>query len=316
MMKDMNVVIYRDMPASEISALANEFPRVEFRAAATPDGVEPLLASADVIFGNIPAGRLARAPRLKWLQIVSTGIDEYVSLGNSGITVTTAHGIHARVIAEHLLMSVLWFARGMPFFRKAQAEARWARNPAVPALLEKSTIGFVGCGAIAREFLRVVAPFKANIMATDINTSVTPPGVAEVMPPSEISRMLSMSDHILVMLPLTPDTRNILGARQLEAVRQGACLHNVARGGLVDEAKLLELLKAGRIAGAAIDVFENEPLPKDHPFWGMDNVLVTPHIAGHSRELGSLVLDRFKTNLRRFIKGEEVSPSANFARGY
>ncbi|OAM90829.1 D-2-hydroxyacid dehydrogenase [Termitidicoccus mucosus] len=315
-MKKLNVLLYRNLGEHDLRQIANEFPDIAFTMCATPEKAAPLLPETDVVFGNIPAALLPGAGRLRWLQIVSTGIDEYVSLGNSGIVVTTAHGIHARIIAEHLLMSVLWFARGMPFFRQAQAESRWERNPAIPSLLERNTIGLVGCGAIAREFLRVIEPFKANIIAADINTSVTPPGVSEVMPPSEISRLLSLSDHVLVMLPLTPDTRNILGARQLEAVKQGACLHNVARGGLVDEAKLLELLKARRIAGAAIDVFENEPLPKDHPFWGMDNVLVTPHIAGHSRELGSLVLDRFKTNLRRFIKGEEVSPIANFARGY
>lgn len=312
----MNVVLFRDLPDGEVASLRNEFRNVLFKQTTDRAELETWLQSAEAVFGNIPAELALQAPRLRWLQIVSSGIDEYTLLRGSPVTVTTAHGIHAKAIAEHVLMSVMWFARGMPYFNEAQRSQRWDRKPSVPRSIEGQTIGLVGCGAVGREIARWAKPLGFRTIATKRTVTQKLAEVDEVLAWSQLDELLARSDHVVISVPLTSVTRGLFDRIRLSRLKPNAVLHNIARGGLVDEAALFEQLRTNRLAGAALDVFEKEPLTSDSPFWALSNVLVTPHIAGHHRDLGQLVLGRFRENLQRLERGEPLSPVADFDRGY
>ncbi len=312
----MNIVLFRDLDDATLTALRAEFPSCEFRQTTSPAELETWLDWADALYGNAPAPTLLRAPRLRWVQIVSSGFDEYSALRDSPITVTTAHGVHAPIMAQHTLMTILLFARGQWHFAARQREKTWDRRPSIPQNLSAATVGLGGYGEVGRALVPLLRPLGVRIVATRRSAGPTPPELDELFPFARLDALLATSDHVVVTLPLTPETRHVLDRDHLACLKTGAVLHNVARGGLVDESALLTRLRDGSLGGAALDVFEKEPLPPDHPFWTLPNVVVTPHLAGHHRELGALTLARFKENLRRRLAALPLLHVADFARGY
>ena len=312
----MNVFLFRDLSAAHVDSLRAEFPRARFRHSAKRDDLTASLDWAEAIFGNPPADLIARAPNLRWLQIVSSGFDEYVSLRSTPIVVTTAHGVHAPIIAQHTLATILWFARGQPHLSRKQREHVWDRRPAIPHDLARQTIGLVGYGEVGRALARMLQPIGPRLIAAKREPAATPNELAMLYPFNELDALLCESDHVVLSLPLTLETRGLFDAARLANFKRGAVLHNIARGGLVDESALLIKLRDGSLGGAALDVFAQEPLPVDSPFWDEPNVIVTPHLAGHHRELGIPTLERFRENLRRFAAAEPLAHVADFARGY
>jgi len=313
----MNVLLFRALSQAEIDSLRRDFPSVNFRQTTELKVVLRAPSWPVVVWGNLPATIVATLPRLRWLQIVSSGIDDYLSLADSKVIITTARGLHASIIAQHILMTMLMFERGQSSFHQAQIDRAWRRQPEVPRRIEGLTLGLIGCGAIGREVSRLVASVGVRTIATKRTTTDQPiPHVSELLPWTELDRLLTEADHLVLALPLTPDTSEILSADRIAKLKQSAYVHNVSRGALVDEPALLQALKSGRIAGAALDTFTEEPLPRTSPWWTMPNVVITPHIAGHHRDLGSLNLERFSSNLRRWLGGDLVQPIADLARGY
>lgn len=312
----MNVVLFRDLDGATLAALRAEFPTCEFRQSTSPAQLDAWLGWADALYGNAPAATLLRAPRLRWVQIVSSGFDEYSALRDSPITATTAHGVHAAIMAQHTLMTILLFARGQLHFAARQQEKIWDRRPAIPQNLASATVGLVGYGEVGRALVPLLRPLGVRVVATRRSAGPTPPELDELFPPARLDDLLAISDHVVVTLPLTPETRNILDPARIARMKAGAVLHNIARGGLVDETALLARLCDGSLGGAALDVFAQEPLPADCPFWTLPNVIVTPHLAGHHRELGALTLARFKENLRRRLAAEPLLHVADFTCGY
>ncbi len=313
----MNILLYRDLSSEDLAALRKEFPTDSFRSATTPMQIQDLLDWPEIVFGNAPANLLLRMPQLRWLQIVSSGFDEYNAMRGTTVTVTTAHGVHATIIAQHVTMTILMFARGQPHFTARQREKVWDRRPAVPQCIEGQAVGLIGYGAVAQEIARLVRPFGLRILATK-RTPVAriPANVDELVAWERLDDLLAASDHIVLTLPLTEATRRVLDRQRIGRLKHSAVLHNVGRGGLVDEAALIERLQNGSLGGAALDVFEHEPLPATSPLWELPNVIVTPHIAGHHRQLGQLVLERFKANLRCYVVGFPLKHVADFNRGY
>lgn len=310
----MNVLLYRDLASDQVARLGQAFPSLVFRQTVKRDDLAD--DWAEVIFGNPPADLIATASRLRWLQIVSSGFDEYVSLRNTKITVTTAHGVHASIIAQHTLATILWFARGQPHLAERQRAHVWDRRPAVPQDLARQTVGIVGYGEIGRALVKMLAPIGPRILAVKREPASAPPGVESLNGLDGLDELLAVSDHVVVTLPLTEQTRGLLDAGRLAKMKQGAVLHNVARGGIVDETALLARLADGSLGGAALDVFAQEPLSGDSPFWDLPNVIVTPHLAGHHRDLGIPILERFRTNLQRYLDGQPLLHVADFNRGY
>ncbi|MDR1282466.1 MAG: D-2-hydroxyacid dehydrogenase [Opitutaceae bacterium] len=272
-----------------------------------------------VIFGNVPSALLPRCAHLQWLQIVSSGFDEYIPPPASHVIMTTARDIRAPIIAEQVVMTILAFARQLPHFLQCQREKKWDRRPGLPHAIQKQTVGILGYGSVGREVARLLKPFGVRLIATR-RTVPSPPlppsGLDALLPLTQLDELLAASDHLVIALPLTDQTRRILDKNRIAMLKRGAVVHNIARGGLLDEDALIERLRDGSLGGAALDVFEREPLPADSPFWDLPNVLVTPHLAGHHAEAGSLLLRQFKLNLARFLDGKPLTCVADFSRGY
>jgi len=309
----MNVLLFRNLAREQVESLRHDFPMLNFRQ--STEAAELTSDWAEVIFGNPAARDVAALRNLRWLQIVSSGFDEYTALRDANITVTTAHGVHAPIIAQHTLMTILWFARGQPHLGQQQRAHVWDRRPTIPVDLARQTVGFIGYGEVGRALARLLQPIGPRLIAVKRGAAAKPPELAALDTLEGLDALLSGSDHVVVTLPLTPQTRGMLDAKRLGTMKRGAVLHNVARGGLVDEKALLAKLTDGSLGGAALDVFENEPLPAESPFWAMPNVLVTPHLAGHHRDLGLPTLERFRANLRRYVSDQPLEHVADFTRG-
>ncbi|MEX2225829.1 MAG: D-2-hydroxyacid dehydrogenase [Dehalococcoidia bacterium] len=300
----------------------------ERERAAVAEGLQGAFATTDVVFGfwgaelhnaiRLEGSIREVAPRLKWIQLTSAGADRLLSSGfiEEGITVTTVSGLHATPIGEYVLAAILMFAKGMPRTMRAQVRGEWSRF--APTELRGKTVGIVGMGHIGEEVARLAKAFGCRIIAT--RRSVTEQSSTEccdeLMPASELPRLLGASDYVVLCVPLTPETRGLIGERELRAMKEGAVLVNIARGPVTVEADLIRALSEGWIAGAALDVFDQEPLPAGHAFWSMENVVVTPHISGGTEIYNQRAVEIFTANLRRYLDGEPLHNVVDPARGY
>jgi phosphoglycerate dehydrogenase-like enzyme len=304
---------------------------------AVAEGLHGAFSRADVAFGfwgaelsaalsrTAPrggsAGRLSLrevAPRLKWIQLTSAGADRLLNSGfiEEGVTVTTASGLHATPIGEFVVASMLMFAKGAPIYMRSQARHEWARF--APRELYGKTVGIVGFGHIGEEVGRLSKAFGCRVIATRRSAAEREPSpnADELLPSSELPYLLRESDFVVLSMPLTPHTRGMIGRAELHAMKASAVLVNIARGPVVVEAELVAALREGRIAGAALDVFEQEPLQADSPLWDLENVIVSPHISGGTEIYNQRVVEIFARNLQRYLAGEPLENVVDPARGY
>ena len=283
------------------------------------DDVRATLARADVVFGFvIPRDILALAPRVRWIATPATGIDHLRGTGvlEADVPITTVGGLFGPLIAEHVFAVMLTFAKRLPHFAAQQRAHTWQMSRVTA--LEGRTVGLVGVGAIgsavavrAKAFgMRTLGLGRSNPRGRHVA------GVDRLLGRGELHAMLSQSDWVVVAAADTPDTRGMIGAAELAAMQPRAVLVNVARGSLIDEAALVDALRAGRIAGAALDVFAGEPLPPESPLWDLPGVLVTPHIATNVPEYLARAIEQFATNVRRFLVGEPLLNQIDRRRGY
>ncbi|MDO8615923.1 MAG: D-2-hydroxyacid dehydrogenase [Dehalococcoidia bacterium] len=301
-------------------ALADEESEEEAKAR-----LEEVLAGTEVILSNpvVPDGIVSRAPKLRWLQLTSAGVDRLLDapVVRSRVTVTTASGIHAVPISEYVLGAMLAFAKGFPRALKAQAEGTW--RPFWPEELEGKTVGIAGMGAIGRRVAQLSRALGLRVLAMRrsaerrlVGGETGDPCVDELLPPSELPYLLAESDYVVVAAPLTPETRGMFGEAELRAMKPTAVIINIARGALIDEGALARALKERWIAGAALDVFEREPLPAESALWALDNVLLTPHISGGTPRYMERAVDLFCDNLRRYLDGRPLLNVVDPERGY
>lgn len=313
----MKLVLFRDLPAADVADLAQRHPALVVVQTTDPAVLRENIGSAEVIFGNVPPPLLRQARRLRWLQIVSSGFDEYQTLRGTKARLTTAHGLHAIALAEHVVSGMLLFARDHLGYQRQQRERIWDRRVQAPFLLAGQRVGILGYGEVGRALAARLRPFGMRLQAVKRSAAVTPPELDRLGTMTDLDRLLSSSQHVVVTLPLTPKTRGVLNAERIGRLKQGAYFYNVARGGLVDEDALAERLRARTLGGGALlDVFEQEPLPPDSPFWCLDHVVVTPHMAGHDGGLSAAAYRFFLENLERYLRGEPLRNVANFRRRY
>ena len=298
------------------------------RQAATPlDELEAALADAEVLFGfwggALPGlVRPDALPRkLRWMQLTSAGTDRVdPALIRAGLTFTTVSGLHATPIAESVLGYMLMFEKGWPALWRRQAEHTYDRM-IVPRILAGRTVGIVGMGAIGLECARLAKAIGCRVLGIRRSVSERGPDTVadEVLPPGALDELLAESDHVVLAVPLTEETRRMIGAPQLRTMGargERSYLINVARGEVVDETALTGALREGVIAGAALDVFEREPLPAESPLWELDNVIITPHISGGVENYNELATSIFCDNLRRYLDGEPLRNIVDPDRGY
>jgi phosphoglycerate dehydrogenase-like enzyme len=283
--------------------------------------LDAVLAETEVVLTNpvVPHDLLARAPRLRWLQLTSAGVDRLLDspIVRSHLKVTTASGIHAVPISEFVIGAIIAFAKGFPRAVRAQLERRW--SPYWPDELEGKTAGVIGVGAIGSRVALIARALEMRVLAVRRSVSSRQKGDGpydEVLPPSDLPYVLGESDYVVIAVPLTPETRHMIGERELRSMRPGAVLVNIARGAVVDEAALVRALKEGWIAGAALDVFEQEPLPPESELWGLENVLLTPHVSGGTPRYMERAVELFCDNLRRYLDGRPLRNLVDPDRGY
>lgn len=248
------------------------------------------------------AAVFAAAPRLRWVQALGTGTDNILdqpTLGG-GVIVTNVHGIHGAACSEAAIMAMLALARDLPRIVRNQDEKRWDRWPA--QLLAGQTVGLIGVGAIAAD----LAPRCRALGMRVIGVSATPraiDGFDRIFARESLIAAVREMDHVVLLVPYATDTHHLIDAKILAAMKPSACLVNLARGGIVDESALIAALSSGAIRGAALDVFDSEPLPQNSPLWTMPNVLITPHLAGFYDRYAEEALAVVIENMRAFLAG-------------
>jgi phosphoglycerate dehydrogenase-like enzyme len=278
-------------------------------------------AAAEVLFAGWD--RLAnldeRAPKLRWVAVSSAGVDYYVRSGiaRPGRLFTGGSGPSATPIGEYVLMAMLMLAKNAHGYVRQQAEKRWEGLPGVE--LRGKTVGIVGLGSIGGEAGRLARAVGCRVIGS--RRSATEPredveGVDLLLPPTQLPRLLAESDFVVVAAPATPETAAIIDAEALAQMKPSAYLINIARGSLVDERALTAALKEGRIAGAALDVVEREPLSPESELWDLPNVIVTPHRSSTSEHTRGRQAGLFKENLRRYLAGEDLINLVDLERGY
>jgi phosphoglycerate dehydrogenase-like enzyme len=281
--------------------------------------LDSLLAWADVLFGlTAPPNTIARAPRLKWIQVVSAGVDRWINtdIWRSRVVITGVSGIHATPIGEFVMAQMLMFAKNAPLSFRLKSRRDWKRYP-VETLRGKS-VGIVGLGHIGREIARLSKAFGMTVVAT--RRSIAAPGKAKnvdlLLPQTQMKKLLKTSDYVILSVPLTPETRHIIGQKELRIMKPTARLINIGRGALVDEEALPGALKTKLIAGAGLDVTEIEPLPKESPLWNFENVILSPHVSGGMENYMFRATAVFCENLRRYLDGKRLLNMIDREKGY
>lgn len=310
------------MPRRYIDQLRREFPQHTFLDAWDRDTLRRLLPEADVAFTPfVDRDVFASASRLRWVQSPAAGVGSlmFPELLASPVVITSARGIRARSIAEHVLGVTIALARAMPAALRAQTAHRWAQEEleTEARTLQGQRMGIVGLGAIGLELVKMAAPFGFRISAIRRRAGEPPPdGVEAVWTPDRLPDLLSQSDVVVLAAPHTPETKRLIGRAQLDRMKRGALLVNIARGKLVDDEAVIDALRDGRLGGAALDVFSQEPLDPSSPYWDLPNVIITPHTSGAMKDYWTPLVALFSDNLRRFEKGEPLLNVVDKVAGY
>lgn len=303
-------------PAREVAPQAELRPYGENEA--MPDGLGEAVAVLRWVAGKEFARMVAQGPQVRWLHTASAGVDHVLTpnvRAKAGLTVTDSGPAFEIAISEFVLAWMLLVARGLPALRTNQRERKWESVPQFE--LHGKTVGIIGLGPIGRGTAGRAKAFGMRTLGLR-RSSAPMDGVDEVLTgPEGLARLLAESDFVTVAAALTGETRALIGAEGLVRMKPSAWLINIARGGLVDEPALIAALRAGRIAGACLDVFAQEPLPQDSPLWDLPNVHIAPHNSpGWDPNLRARQKAIFLDNLGRFARGEALTNVVDITRGY
>jgi phosphoglycerate dehydrogenase-like enzyme len=280
---------------------------------------DALLGQAEVLFGfRLPNDLLKRAPRLRWIQVMSAGVERFLTaeIIKSPVILTNVSGMHAVPISEWVIGVMLMFAKQMPHYLQLQREKKWQRSNSM--VLQSRTVGILGLGHIGREVARLSKAFGMNVLATrrSARTTTKMRYVDQLLPRAQQGELLRESDFVVITLPFTPETKNLIGEKELRMMKPGACLINIGRGGIIDENMLIRALKENWIRGAGLDVFATEPLPPDSELWDLRNVILTPHVSGSMEDYVSRATGLFCENLKRYLDGKRLRRLVNKRTGY
>jgi phosphoglycerate dehydrogenase-like enzyme len=291
--------------------LAAQVPQMHVVVAENAADAEREIADADAAFGTLPANLLARATRLRWLQAPAAAPPAgyyYPELVHHSVEVTNFRGIFNEHIAAHIMAFVLAFARGLQRYIPQQIRHEWQ-----PAELDEgmlylpgSTVLIVGVGGIGGETARLCAAFGMRVVGIDARLTERPDEIAELHAPDQLDDLLPTADFVILTVPHTPETEGFFHAERFGRMKRTAFFINIGRGKTTRLNDLVAALRSGQIAGAALDVYEEEPLPAEHPLWDAPNVLLTPHVAGYGPFLDARRLEIIVDNARRFLAGEPL----------
>jgi len=300
----MNLLILEQLANEYKKALQSNFPELTIHAARKEEEVGDFVEKTDILLAiRVSDDLIRRASNLEWIQVLITGVDYFINLPSlrKEVLVTSTRGMHGPQMSEIAFLFMLALSRNFPQMIRNQDQRTWERWPG--KLLYQKKVGILGLGMIGEEIARKCKAFGMTVFGI-ARTKKKTDAVDYFYGPEELIRVLQEVDFFIIVVPFTPQTEKMVGAKALAAMKPTAFLINIGRGQVVDEEALIEALNSGKIAGAAIDTFQNEPLPQNHPFWGMKNVIITPHVGGMSDTYVKQALPTIEENLRRFLKGE------------
>ncbi|MCY3863804.1 MAG: D-2-hydroxyacid dehydrogenase [Chloroflexi bacterium] len=330
------VTIAMDFSAEILVELREISPRLQIERH-FPDVPPDVMAKTEILYTTDYYPEPEQAPKLRWIQMNSAGMNQ--ALGHSivqaeDIMVTSTSGIHATNMAHYCLMTMLMFNYQMRAAFELQREAAWPEQPHdlfTPVDMDRQTVGIVGYGSIGRELARLCSNMGMTVLATkrDLRSTAEVNAFAlegtgdpagdipdRIYPADTAASMAKDCDYLVVTTPQTAATEHLIGEEVFEAMKDTAVLVNVSRGAIVDEKAMITALSSGQIGGAALDVFEEEPLPTTSPLWNLDNVIITPHLSGFTRDYHDKAALVFKENLRRYLENRPLLNQLDRAKGY
>ncbi len=278
-----------------------------------------LIGDVDAVYGHLTADDFPSAKQLRWVQAASAGVEwlwRVPGLQESDIVVTNMRGAHAVTIAEHTFAFLLTHTRALRGFEQNQREHKLGRDDLVTTNLKGRTMGIVGFGNIGRAIARRATGFEMRVLAVDAEPVPSGEGVEQVWPLDRLDDLCREADVLAISAPITPTSRGMIGQRQIRNLKRGSYILQMSRGGIVNEAALVDALEEGHLAGAGLDVTETEPLPVGDPLWTAPNLIVTPHSSASSELTTNLVWSILAENVGRFVRGEPLMNLVDKRRGW
>jgi phosphoglycerate dehydrogenase-like enzyme len=300
----INLLILDQLANEYKRALESKFPEVMSHASVKEEDIGDFIEKANVLLTfRISDGLIKRAKNLQWIQSLASGVDPIVNLPSlrKDVLLTSTRGIHRPQMSEMAILLMLSLSRNFPQIIRNQDKGIWKRWPA--GLLYQKKVGILGVGAIGEEIARKCKAFGMTVFGIDVLQRKVD-AVDYSYEPEDLLKVVQEVDYFIIVVPSTLQTHKMVGEKILCSMKPTAFLINIGRGEVIDESALIHALELGKIAGAALDVFSQEPLPQGHPFWKTKNLILTPHIGGTSTIYVEQVLSIFEENLRRFLKGE------------
>jgi phosphoglycerate dehydrogenase-like enzyme len=335
----IEILITLPFPEDLVNQLRSVSPRLNItvQKARAPEEVPAnVWKRTEVLYTNRVLPTADQAPKLRWIQFHWAGVDHAIDdpiLRKPDLVATTLSGAAAPQMAEYVIMMLLALGHHLPDMIDHQSRSEWPKDRwerFSPQELSESTVGIVGYGSIGRQIARLLHAFGATILATkrDVmhpeDEGYSPKGLGDpsgefvrrLYPPQALVSMIKECDFVVITIPLTPETENLIGEREIAALKATACLVDVSRGGILNQEALITALRERRIGGAALDVFPEEPLPPDSPLWNFPNVIISPHISGNTPRYDERAVELFSENLRRYLAGVPLYNLIDPERGY
>ncbi len=327
---------FTSLQIERIREVSNRIRVVQFKARKAEEIPPEMWSKINILYTDSVLPQLQQAPMIDWVQFHTTGIDGVIDaplLEKPGLKITTLSGASAPQMAEFSLMLMMALGHHLPDLGAYQARSEWPENrwdKFKPVEVRGATVGLVGYGSINRELARLLQPFQVTILATkrdvmhpqDNDFYFPDLGDPEgelfhrLYPTQALKSMLKECDFVVVAVPLTDKTRHLISAEELAAMKPGAFLIDVSRGGVIDSEALLQALKDNKLGGAALDVFGSEPLPPGDPLWKAPHLIITPHIGGYSQKYDERAVELFIQNLENYLNEHPLFNQYNFHRGY
>lgn len=339
MPETIEVLITLPFPEDLVDQLRGVSPRLNITVhkARTPEDVSAnVWKRTEVLYTNRVLPTPDQVPKLRWIQFHWAGVDHAIDdsiLRKPDLVATTLSGAAAPQMAEYVLMMLLALGHHLPDMIDQQSRSDWPKDRwerFSPQELGESTVGIVGYGSIGRQIARLLHAFGATILATkrDVmhpeDEGYSPKGLGDpagefvrrLYPPQALVSMIKECDFVVITVPLTPQTENLIGEKEIGALKPTACLVDVSRGGILNQEALITALRERRIGGAALDVFPEEPLPPESPLWNFPNVIISPHISGNTPLYDERAVELFSENLQRYLAGMPLYNLIDPERGY
>ncbi|AMA60018.1 D-2-hydroxyacid dehydrogenase [Bradyrhizobium sp. CCGE-LA001] len=313
----ITVLVNHPSPDEYVALIGKRFPGLRVLSAKDAATLNHHVAMADVLLApRFPVEVFDKARRLRWFQCSNAGIDSILPIRDciGDLIVTNARGMHGELIADFVMAGMTMMHWDFPRLMREQSRKEW--HPREVSPLAERTLGVVGLGSIGSAIVRRGKSAGMTVLGSKRDVGAPIVDVDRLFPPDRLAELLELSDFVVLAVPNIPETRKLIGCKQLRLMRRTAFLINIARGSVVAESELIDALRAGTIAGALLDVFEREPLPADSALWAMPNVILTPHIAGNPTGYTLRLFEMFGDNLQRFLEKKPLRNVVDVRRGY